>query len=161
MMTIKVGDELPKGAFTIMTDEGPAPVTIDELFNGKKVVLFAVPGAFTPGCSISHLPSYIESAEEIYAKDVDTIACMSVNDPFVMHAWGVDRGVEDKVMMLADGNGDYARLLGLDNDNSNYGMGIRSKRFALIAENSIVTELMIEEPGKIEVSKADSVLTKL
>ena len=160
-MTIKIGDNLPPGVFTIMTDEGPAPLTIDELFKGKKVVLFAVPGAFTPGCSISHLPSYLEFADEIFAKKVDTIACMSVNDSFVMHAWGLDRGVEDKIMMLADGNGDYTRSLGLDNDNSNFGMGIRSKRFALIAEDGIITELMIEEPGKIAVSKAESILSKL
>jgi peroxiredoxin len=136
-MTIKVGDKLPQGVFTIMTDNGPAPMTTDDLFGGKKVVLFAVPGAFTPGCSMSHLPSYLNLSDEIYAKNIDTIACMSVNDAFVMHAWG------------------------LDNDNSNFGMGIRCKRFAMIAENGIITDLMIEEPGKIEISKAESVLSKL
>ncbi|MFQ3334255.1 MAG: peroxiredoxin [Woeseiaceae bacterium] len=160
-MTIKVGDKLPQGVFTVMTDNGPAPMSTDDLFNGKKVVLFAVPGAFTPGCSMSHLPSYLDLSDEIYAQKVDTIACMSVNDTFVMHAWGVDKAVGDKILMLADGNGDYTKSIGLDNDNSNFGMGIRCKRFAMIADDGVITDLMIEEPGKIEASKADSVLSKL
>lgn len=160
-MTIKVGDKLPQGVFTVMNDNGPSPMTTDDLFGGKKVVLFAVPGAFTPGCSMSHLPSYLNLSNEIYAKNVDTIACMSVNDTFVMHAWGIDKDVNDKILMLADGNGDFTRAIGLDNDNSNFGMGIRCKRFAMIAENGIITDLMIEEPGKIEISKAESVLSKL
>mgnify|MGYP006085069163 FL=1 len=160
-MTIKVGDKLPQGVFTVMTDNGPAPMSTDDLFNGKKVVLFAVPGAFTPGCSMSHLPSYLDLSDEIYAQQVDTIACMSVNDTFVMHAWGLDKAVGDKILMLADGNGDYTKSIGLDNDNSNFGMGTRCKRFAMITDDGIITNLMIEEPGKIEVSKADSVLSKL
>jgi peroxiredoxin len=160
-MTIKVGDKLPVGSFNVMTDNGPAKITVDELCSDKKVVLFAVPGAFTPGCSLNHLPSYTDQASEIFAKGVDTIACMSVNDVFVMHAWGLDKNVGDKIIMLADGNGEYSAALGLENDNSNFGMGIRSKRFAIIAENGIITNLMIEEPGKIEVSKADSVLREL
>ena len=160
-MTIKVGDKLPQGVFTIMTDNGPAPMTTDDLFGGKKVVLFAVPGAFTPGCSMSHLPSYLNLSDEIYAKNIDTIACVSVNDASVMHAWGIDKDVNNKILMLADGNGDFTRAIGLDNDNSNFGMGIRCKRFAMIAENGIITDLMIEEPGKIEISKAESVLSKL
>ena len=160
-MTIKVGDKLPSGNFNIMTDDGPASISIDELCGEKKVVLFAVQGAFTPGCSLTHLPSYTDLADEIYAKGVDTIACMAVNDAFVMHAWGLDRGVEDKITMLADGNGNYSVALGLDNDYSNFGMGVRSKRFALIADNGTVTSLMIEEPGQIDVSKADSILSKL
>ena len=156
-----IRDRLPSGNFNIMTDDGPASISIDELCGEKKVVLFAVPGAFTPGCSLNHLPSYTDLADEIYAKGVDTIACMAVNDAFVMHAWGLDRGVEDKITMLADGNGNYSVALGLDNDYSNFGMGVRSKRFALIADNGTVTSLMIEEPGQIDVSKADSILSKL
>src|SRR6187402_51 len=122
-MAIKVGDKVPSGSFTVMTGEGPKPMTTDELFKGKKVVLFAVPGAFTPTCSMNHLPGYLKHASELKAKGVDTIACMSVNDTFVMDAWGRDKQVGDKVVMLADGNGTYTKALGLELDASGFGMG--------------------------------------
>ncbi|HKL62582.1 MAG TPA: peroxiredoxin, partial [Woeseiaceae bacterium] len=130
-MAISPGDRMPEGSFGIMTSEGPGQITTEELFDGKKVMLFAVPGAFTPTCSMNHLPGYVERAAEFADKGVDTIACMAVNDAFVMGAWGRDRGVGDKVLMLADGNADYARKLGLELDASGFGMGERCQRFAI------------------------------
>jgi len=160
-MTIKAGDRIPEGKLGIMTKEGPGSLTTQELFKGKKVVLFSVPGAFTPTCSNSHLPGYIKHAAEIKAKGVDTIACMAVNDAFVMDAWGKDRGVGDKVLMLADGNGEFTRALGLELDASGFGMGKRSQRFSMVVDNGIVKELNIEAPREFKVSTAECVLGQL
>ncbi len=148
-MTIKVGDKVPAGKFKIATAEGLADV------------FFAVPGAFTPTCDARHLPGYVEQAEAIRAKGVDTIACMSVNDVFVMKAWGKSANVADKVLMLADGNGDYARALGLSMDASGFGMGQRAQRFAMVVKDGVVEQLHVEAPGKFEVSAADYVLARL
>lgn len=161
-MTIQVGDTVPEGTLMRMTAEGPAPITTDELFSGKKVVLFAVPGAFTPTCSAKHVPSYVSNAEALSAKGVDTVACLSVNDVFVMGAWGKDQGVGDKVMMLADGAGDYTAKLGLELDLSARGLGKRATRFAMVVDNGKVSHLAVEEnPGEMSVSGADAVLGKL
>ncbi|MEM9532765.1 MAG: peroxiredoxin [Pseudomonadota bacterium] len=160
-MTIHVGDALPEGAFAVMDEDGVKTVTTKEIFDGKKVVLFAVPGAFTPTCSAQHLPGYLHSYEDLKAKGVDTIACMSVNDVFVMDAWGKSQNVDSKVMMLADGNGDYTKALGLELDASGFGMGGRSQRFALIAENGTVTALHIEDGGEFRVSSAEAILAAL
>lgn len=160
-MTIAVGDKIPSAVLTTMTADGPGPVATDEFFAGKKVVLFAVPGAFTPTCSAKHLPGFIEQADEILAKGVDAIACMSVNDVFVMHAWGKDAGVEDKVVMLADGNGDFTKAIGLELDGTGFGMGMRSQRFAMIVEDGVLKELNIEEPGAFQVSSASHIIGQL
>ncbi len=160
-MTISVGDKIPAVTIKTMADGQMKDVTTDELFAGKKVVLFAVPGAFTPTCSMQHLPGYIEKAGEIRAKGVDTIACVSVNDAFVMDAWGKDKGAGDALLMLADGNGELARALGLDFDGSGIGFGVRSQRYALVAEDGVVSELFVEEPMKFEVSSAEAVLGAL
>lgn len=160
-MTIQAGDTMPSGVFGAMTEAGPGAISTDELFAGKKVVLVSVPGAFTPTCSASHLPGLIEHADAFAAKGVDTIACMAVNDVFVMHAWGKDRGVGDKVVMLADGNGEYTKALGLEMDGSAFGMGMRGKRFAMIVEDGKATHIAVEEPGQFEVSKAESILANL
>jgi peroxiredoxin len=146
-MTIKQGDQMPAGKLRTMTADGPAEVTTDELFKGKKVVLFSVPGAFTPTCSKQHLPSYLKNYDQIKKQGVDTIACMAVNDAFVMDAWGKDRGVGDKIKMLADGNGDYTKALGLEMDGSKFGLGSRGKRFSMIVDNGVVKELNIDESG--------------
>jgi glutaredoxin/glutathione-dependent peroxiredoxin len=154
-MPIQVGDRIPEGTLRHMTPSGPADISTSEVFGGKKVVLFSVPGAFTPTCSSKHLPSYINNYASIKAKGFDTIACMSVNDVFVMDAWGKGAGAEGKVLMLADGNADYARTLGLDLDLSKAGMGTRGKRFSMVVENGVVKEMHIEAPGKYEVSGAE------
>jgi peroxiredoxin len=159
-MTIKVGDKIPAATFTVMSETGPKPLTTAELFDGKKVVLFSVPGAFTPTCSAKHLPGYVSQADEILGRGVDTIACMAVNDVFVMNAWGKSANAK-KISMLADGNGSFARALGLELDASGYGMGQRSQRFALIARNGVVTHLFVEAPGEFKVSSAEHVLTAL
>jgi len=160
-MAISVGDKIPSVTIKTMADGQMKDITTDEIFGGKKVVLFAVPGAFTPTCSMQHLPGYITHAAAIKAKGVDTIACVSVNDAFVMDAWGKDRGAGDDVLMLADGNADLAKALGLDFDGSGIGFGIRAQRFALVAENGVVTGLHVEEPMKFEVSSAEAVLATL
>lgn len=160
-MTIAVGDKIPSATMTTMTADGPGPVSTDDFFAGKKVVLFAVPGAFTPTCSAKHLPGFVDHAEDILAKGVDAIACMSVNDVFVMHAWGKDAGVADKVVMLADGNGDFTKAIGLEMDGRGFGMGIRSQRFAMIVEDGTVTELNVEDPGAFQVSSANHILSQL
>lgn len=160
-MTIKVGDKVPNATLYRMTGDGPAPITTEELFSGKKVVLFALPGAFTPTCSAKHLPGFIRQADEIKAKGVDTIACMSVNDAFVMDAWGKDQGVDDKVMMLADGSGEFTKALGLELDLTGRGFGVRSDRYAMVVEDGKVTLLNREEPGAFDVSSAEKVLEKL
>jgi peroxiredoxin len=160
-MTINVGDTMPKGQFTRMGANGPEPVSTDDLFKGKKVVLFSVPGAFTPTCSAKHLPGFINNFDQLKAKGVDTIACMAVNDVFVMKAWGDSSKAAGKVEMLADGNGDYARALGLELDASKFGMGTRSKRFSVIVDNGVVTTLNVEPPGEFGVSSAEAALKQL
>jgi len=157
-MAISAGERMPEGTFGVMTSEGPGQMTTDELFSGKKVVLFAVPGAFTPTCSMNHLPGYVEHAAEFAGKGVDTIACMSVNDAFVMGAWGKDRGVGDKVLMLADGNADYVQKLGLELDASGFGMGQRSQRFAILVDDGVAKVVNVEAPGQFEVSSAETML---
>lgn len=160
-MTISVGDKMPSGAFGVMTDAGPGAMSTDDLFSGKKVVLVSVPGAFTPTCSMNHLPGFVEHAAGLKAKGVDTIACMAVNDVFVMDAWGKDRGVGNDVLMLADGNGDYAKALGLEMDGTGFGMGMRGQRFAIVVEDGVVTHIGVEGPGEFEVSKAEAILGAL
>ena len=160
-MTIKVGDKIPSAKLHIMTEQGPKDVTTDEVFKGKRVVLFALPGAFTPTCSAKHLPGFVQNASAIRAKGVDTIACLSVNDAFVMGAWGKDQMVGDKVVMLADGNAEFTKALGLENDNSSYGMGLRSKRYAMVVDNGVVKALNVEKPGSFEVSSAEAVMKAL
>ncbi len=160
-MTIQASEKMPSGAFGVMTEDGPGAISSDELFAGKKVVLVSVPGAFTPTCSASHLPGFVNQADELLAKGVDSIACMSVNDVFVMHAWGEDQNVTDKVIMLADGNGEYARALDLEMDGTAFGMGKRSQRFAIIVDDGTATHVAVEAPGKLEVSTADSILANL
>jgi peroxiredoxin len=160
-MTIKVGDRMPAGVFTIAGPDGPQKLTTEQLFTGKKVVLFSVPGAFTPTCDARHLPGFIQHAADFKAKGVDTVACMAVNDVFVMKAWGKASAVEDKVLMLADGNAEYSKALGLEMDASGFGMGIRGKRFALVADNGVVKGLYVEGPGEFKVSSAEYVLSQL
>ena len=160
-MTIKVGDKMPKGQFTRMGASGPEPMSTDDLFRGKKVVLFSVPGAFTPTCSAKHLPGFVQNADALQAKGVDTIACMAVNDVFVMSAWGQASHADGKVMMLADGNGDYARALGLELDASKFGMGTRGQRFSMIVEDGLVKQLNVEPPGEFGVSSAETALSQL
>ena len=160
-MTIKTGDQMPAGHFGVMTENGPGQMTTDELFSGKRVVLFSVPGAYTPTCSMNHLPGYVDHAAAFVDKGVDTVACMAVNDVFVMHAWGKDRGVDDKVVMLADGNGDYAKALGLEMDGTGFGMGIRGQRFAIVVDDGKATHVAVEGPGEFKVSAAEAVLEQL
>ncbi len=160
-MAIGVGDKVPSGTLTKMGPEGPQPVSTDELFGGKKVVLFAVPGAFTPTCSAKHLPGFVQKAAEIKAKGVDTIACLSVNDPFVMGAWGKDQNVGDKVEMLADGSAKYTQELGTVLDLTERGLGVRSSRYSMIVDDGTVTQINLEEGGAFEVSDADTILSQL
>ena len=157
-MAIQVGDKIP--SVTLKTTD-MKDITTDTIFGGKKVVLFAVPGAFTPTCSVKHLPGFVGKAAEIKAKGVDSIVCTSVNDAFVMDAWGKDRGVGDEVLLVADGNADLAKALGLDFDGSGIGFGVRAQRFALIADDGVVTHLAVEQPMKFEVSSAESILEAL
>jgi len=160
-MTINVGDKVPEATFTTFGPDGPKPVTTAELFAGKTVGLFAVPGAFTPTCSAKHLPSFKEKAAELKAKGVDTIACVSVNDVFVMKAWGKDQGVGDDILMLADGNGDFTRKVGLEMDGSKFGMGARSQRYSMIVKDGVVTSLNVEQGGEYRVSSAEYMLAQL
>ena len=160
-MTIKVGEKLPSETLMEMKGGTPQPVKTDDLFAGKKVVVFALPGAFTPTCSAKHLPGFVQKAEEIKKHGVDAIACVSVNDAFVMGAWGDQQGAGDKVMMLADGNGDFTRALGLEMDASRFGMGKRSQRFSMLVDDGVVRELFVEEPGAFAVSSAEHMLQKL
>ena len=159
-MSIHVGDSIPSAALTTMSGNGPEPIDASKYFAGRRVVLFSVPGAFTPTCSAYHLPGFVEHASDFKDKGIDAIACVAVNDVFVMHAWGNSANA-DGVDMLADGNGDFATALGLESDASAYGMGLRSKRFALVADDGIVTHLMVEAPGEFKVSYAESVLSML
>ncbi len=160
-MAIKIGDSLPKATFMTMTAEGPAPVTTDQLFGGKRVALFAVPGAFTPTCSAKHLPGFKDHAADLKAKGIDTIACVSVNDMFVMKAWAKDQGITDEVLMLADGNGDFTKALGLEMDGSKFGMGLRSQRYSFVAKDGVVEKLNVEAGGDFKVSSADYMLAQL
>src|SRR5471032_2910203 len=157
-MTIKAGDKMPEGSFTRMTGDGPQKMTTEQLFAGKTVVLFSVPGAFTPTCDAKHLPGFVQLAEQIKAKGVDSVACMSVNDVFVMNAWGKASGVAGKVLMLADGNGDYSRALGLELDGRGFGLGMRGQRFAILVEDGVARKVNIEAPGEFKVSTAEHVL---
>jgi peroxiredoxin len=159
-MTIKVGDRIPAINLNIMSETGPSAVSTEEFFGGKKIVLFSVPGAFTPTCSAKHLPGFVTHADEILDKGIDAIACVAVNDVFVMHAWGKSANA-DKLHMLADGNGDFAKALGLELDASGFGMGQRSQRFALVADDGVVTHLFVEAPGEFRVSSAEHVLASL
>ena len=160
-MTVQVGDKAPSGQFHVINADGPGAVSADELFSGKKVVVFSVPGAYTPTCSKEHLPGFIDQADAIKAKGVDTIACMAVNDMFVMDAWGKSAGAGDKVLMLADGNGTYAAALGLELDGSGFGLGTRGQRFAMVVDDGTVTQLYIEEPMQFKVSSAENILENL
>lgn len=159
-MAIKAGERMPTGTLKTMTKDGPQDLSTDQLFKGKTVVLFSVPGAFTPTCDAKHLPGFVEHAAAIKAKGVDTIACMAVNDVFVMSAWGKASGSSD-VLMLADGNGDYAKALGLEMDGRGFGMGLRGQRFALIVKNGVATHVFIEAPREFRVSAAEYVLGQL
>lgn len=160
-MTIKVGDKIPAATLTTMGADGPAPVSTDELFSGKKVAVFAVPGAFTPTCSAKHLPGFVNHADEIKGKGVDAIACVSVNDVFVMDAWGKSQNVGDKVAMLADGSGQFAKALDLQLDLVDRGLGVRSRRYSMIVDDGTVTQLNLEEGGGFEVSDAGTLLGQL
>ena len=159
-MTISIGDKIPESLLSQMAENGPQPIRTSDYFAGRKIVLFSVPGAFTPTCSAYHLPGFIEHIEDFAELGINTIACISVNDVFVMHAWGESASAEG-IDMLADGNGDFATALGLDSDASAFGMGKRSMRFALVADNGIVTHLMVEAPGEFRLSSAENVLAAL
>jgi peroxiredoxin len=160
-MAIKAGERLPAGILVEMTENGPAEISTEDLFAASKVVLFAVPGAFTPTCSAKHLPGFLQHADEIAREGVDTIACMAVNDVFVMDAWGKSQGVDGRIRMLADGNGDYSTALGLDVDSSAFNMGKRSGRFAIIVEDGVATFVAVDKPGQFEVSSAEAVIAQL
>lgn len=156
-MTIKVGDKLPDVPLALATPDGPQPTTSGEYFKGKRVALFAVPGAYTPTCSARHLPSFVEKAEALKEKNIDEIACTAVNDAFVMGAWGRDDG-SPAITMLADGNGDFARAVGLTMDGSKFGMGERSQRYSMIVNDGVVEQLNVEGPGEYKVSSAEHML---
>ncbi len=160
-MSIKVGDSIPSMKLNIGTADGPKEVSTDDLFKGKKVVMFAVPGAFTPTCSVKHLPGFVQNADAFKAKGVDTVICTAVNDAFVMGVWGKDQGVGDKIVMLADGSAALTKALGLELDLTGRGVGVRSQRYALVAVDGKVTHLAVEAPGGFEVSKAESILATL
>lgn len=160
-MTISIGDRIPNVDLYRMGDDGPQKVSSEELFSGKKTVLFAVPGAFTPTCSAAHLPGYVVKSDELLAKGVDQIVCLSVNDAFVMDAWGKQHNVEDRILMVADGSGDFTRAVGLEWDMRGRGLGERSQRYAMVIDDCIVTQLNVETPGKFEVSDAETMLQAL
>jgi peroxiredoxin len=160
-MTIKVGDKVPSVKLKQMTPDGMKDVQTEDFFKGKKVVLFALPGAFTPTCSAKHLPGFVEKAAELKAKGVDTIACLSVNDAFVMNAWGKDQKADGKVQMLADGNADFTKAVGLELDARANGLGIRSQRYAMVVDNGVVKTLNVEKPGSFEVSSVESIIKSL
>lgn len=160
-MTIKVGDRLPDVTFMEMTADGPQPRTTADVFGGKTVALFAVPGAFTPTCSVKHLPGFVEKAAAFVDKGIDEIVCTSVNDVFVMGAWGEQAGAAEKVRMLADGNGAFASAIGLELDASGFGMGQRSQRYSMLVKDSVVDSLNVEDGAEFKVSSADYMLTQL
>ena len=159
-MTIKVGDTLPSGSFGIMKEDGPSSISTQDLFSKKKVAIFSVPGAFTPTCSNEHLPGFKNKASALKEKGVDTIVCMAVNDVFVMDAWGKERGVGDTMLMLADGNGDYAKALGLELDVSKFGLGMRGQRFSMVVNDGVVEQLNIDPDG-FKLSSAECMLNQL
>jgi peroxiredoxin len=158
---VKVGDKIPAVKIKTKTADGVKDVDTGELFAGKQAVLFALPGAFTPTCSAKHLPGFVQKRDDLKKKGVDLVACLSVNDAFVMEAWGKDQNVGEKVVMLADGNGDFTRAMGLEMDGSGFGLGKRSKRYAMVVDNGVIKSLEVEQPGKFEVSSAEAVLGKL
>lgn len=160
-MAIQVGDRIPSVKLTQASPEGPREVSADDIFKGKTVVLFGVPGAFTPTCSAKHLPGFVQQADALRKKGVDTIACMAVNDAFVMQAWAKDQGISDQVVMLADGSAALTKALGLELDLTARGLGVRCQRFALVAKDGAVTHVAVEAPGAFEVSKAEAILEKL
>jgi len=160
-MVVSVGDRVPEATLVKVTEAGPEPVSTADFFRGRTVALFAVPGAFTPTCSAKHLPGFVEHAEALKAKGIDEIACVSVNDAFVMGAWGQASGVAGKVTMLADGNGAFAEAMGLVLDASGFGMGKRSQRYALVAKDGVITHLFVEEGGQFQVSSAEHMLAAL
>ena len=160
-MTVKVGDKVPSAKMKQMSAEGPKDVSTDDFFKGKKVALFAVPGAFTPTCSAKHLPGFVQSYDQLKAKGVDTVACLSVNDAFVMNAWGKAQSVGDKVVMLGDGNGDFTKAMGLELDGTANGLGKRSQRYAMVVDNGVIKQLYVEQPRAFEVSSAEAVLKAL
>jgi len=160
-MTIKVGDKVPSATLKYLSSEGPKEITTDELFKGKRVALFAVPGAFTPTCSQRHLPGYVDRAGDIKGRGVDTIACLAVNDAFVMGAWGKDQNCSDKVMMLADGSGDFTKAVGLELDLTKGGLGMRSQRYSMLVEDGTVKALNVEKAGQFDVSSAEAMLKGL
>lgn len=160
-MTVKVGDKVPDVEIHTMGPEGPKKVSTGEALGSGKVVLFAVPGAFTPGCSKVHLPGYVQDAEKLIAKGVGTIACVSVNDAFVMQAWADAQGVGDKILMLADGNGVFTKAMGLEMDGSGFGLGSRSQRYAAVLENGVFTQLAVEPKGGVDVSACSAILERL
>ena len=160
-MAIQVGDKLPSIDLQFKTEEGVQTINTDALFGGKKVVLFALPGAFTPTCSAAHLPGYVVNSDKLFDKGIDSIVCLSVNDAFVMDAWGKQHNADDRIMMIADGSAHFSRAIGLDVDLDAAGMGIRSQRYAMIVEDGTVTKLAVEDPGQFEVSKAESILEAL
>jgi peroxiredoxin len=160
-MTIQVGDKLPQITVSTMTEEGPKPVSIEELCAGKKVVLFAVPGAFTPTCSVQHLPGFVTNASNLRDKGADVVACIAVNDPFVMAAWGKDRSVGEGVLMLSDGNAEFTSAIGLEMDGSGFGLGTRSQRYAMIIDDGVVSTLNVESGPGLEVSSAETILEAL
>ena len=160
-MPLQVGDKVPSVTLYEMGDDGPAAVNTDEFFAGRKVVLFALPGAFTPTCSAQHVPGFVNNADEIKAKGVDAIACLSTNDAFVMGAWGKGQGAGDKVQMLADGSGDFTRAAGFEFDLSERGLGVRSKRYAMVVEDGKITTLNMEDGGGLTISSAESILEAL
>ncbi len=159
-MSIQVGDKVPASTMKVMGEQGPTDITTEEIFAGKKVLLFAVPGAFTPGCSMTHLPGYVVNADKIKAAGVDTIACMAVNDAFVMDAWGKAHNA-DELLMLADGNGEFTAALGLELDGSGFGLGTRSQRFAMLVEDGTVSQLNVEEGPGVDVSSAETMMALL
>jgi len=160
-MTINTGDRLPEATLMKATSEGPKPVNVSEIFNGKTVALFAVPGAFTPTCSARHLPGFAENLETLKAKGVDTVACVSVNDAFVMGAWAQSQDGADKILMLADGNGEFTRAVGLTMDAKGFGMGERSQRYSMLVRDGVVEQLNIEQGGEFKVSSAEHLLGQL
>ena len=160
-MSIKVGDKLPSVTLTQATAAGPKPIASDDFFGGKTVALFAVPGAFTPTCSARHLPGFVDKAEEIKGKGVDAIACLSVNDAFVMKAWGEAQAVGEDIVMLADGSGDFTKAVGLEMDARKFGMGERAQRYSMIVEDGVVKSLNVEAPGEFKVSSADYLVAQL
>jgi peroxiredoxin len=160
-MTIKVGDRIPDVTLYVMSEQGPQAVKTGELFKGKKVALFALPGAFTPTCSAKHLPGFIEKHDELKGKGVDMIACLSVNDAFVMGAWGKQQNTGDKVTMLADGSGEFTRAIGMEFDLSARGLGVRSQRYSMLLEDGVVKKINLEKPGAFEVSDASTLLAQL